>query len=69
MSDESRQSTLREHFHRDHTIQELKESGAPILVIGGGITGASIAREAALRGLDVALIEQHDEARAEKSAA
>ncbi len=31
-----------------------------LLVIGGGITGAGIAREAALRGLRVALVERND---------
>jgi glycerol-3-phosphate dehydrogenase len=31
-----------------------------LLVIGGGITGAGIARDAALRGIKVALIERHD---------
>ncbi len=31
-----------------------------MLVIGGGITGAGIAREAALRGLSVALVEKDD---------
>lgn len=31
-----------------------------VLVVGGGITGAGIAREAARRGLRTALIEQHD---------
>lgn len=31
-----------------------------ILIIGGGITGAGIAREAARRGLAVLLIEQKD---------
>ena len=31
-----------------------------LLIIGGGITGACIARDAALRGLDVALIEKND---------
>ncbi|MCL4864902.1 MAG: FAD-dependent oxidoreductase, partial [Gemmatimonadales bacterium] len=31
-----------------------------LLVIGGGITGAGIARDAALRGLSVALVERHD---------
>lgn len=36
--------------------------GAPIdvLVIGGGITGAGIALDAATRGLSVALVEKHD---------
>jgi len=31
-----------------------------LLVIGGGITGAGVARDAALRGLRVALVEAHD---------
>ena len=31
-----------------------------LLVIGGGIIGAGIARDAALRGLSVALVEQND---------
>ncbi len=31
-----------------------------MLIIGGGITGAGIAREAARRGLEVLLIEQKD---------
>src|SRR5512142_664150 len=31
-----------------------------VLVVGGGITGCGIAREAALRGLRVALVEQDD---------
>ena len=35
-----------------------------LLVIGGGITGAAIARDASLRGLSVALIERNDFAHA-----
>lgn len=31
-----------------------------ILVIGGGIVGAGVARDAAMRGLSVLLVEQHD---------
>ena len=31
-----------------------------VVVIGGGIVGAGIARDAALRGLSVALVEQND---------
>jgi len=31
-----------------------------LVVVGGGITGVSIARDAALRGLSVALLEAHD---------
>ena len=35
-------------------------SVADTLVIGGGITGASVARDAALRGLSVVLVERDD---------
>ena len=31
-----------------------------LLIVGGGITGACIARDASMRGLTVALVEQHD---------
>jgi len=31
-----------------------------LLVIGGGITGAGVARDAAMRGLQVALVEKDD---------
>ena len=31
-----------------------------VLVIGGGVTGAGIARDAQMRGLSVALVEQND---------
>jgi glycerol-3-phosphate dehydrogenase len=38
----------------------LRESLLDLLVIGGGIVGAGIVRDAAIRGLRVGLIEQHD---------
>lgn len=46
---------------RSAELQELGD-GAPldVLVIGGGITGAGIALDAATRGLSVALVEKHD---------
>ncbi|HMI47703.1 MAG TPA: FAD-dependent oxidoreductase, partial [Gemmatimonadaceae bacterium] len=31
-----------------------------LLVIGGGITGCGVARDAAMRGLSVALVERDD---------
>ena len=31
-----------------------------VLVIGGGVVGAGVARDAAMRGLRVGLVEQHD---------
>src|SRR5437773_9836791 len=39
---------------------ELASRTFDALVIGGGITGAGIARDAALRGLKVALVEKDD---------
>ncbi|MBT7067086.1 MAG: FAD-dependent oxidoreductase, partial [Verrucomicrobia bacterium] len=41
-------------------IQHLADTRFDILVVGGGIYGAAIAREAATRGLRVALVEQND---------
>lgn len=41
-------------------INALLESPLDVLVIGGGIVGAGIARDAAMRGLRVGLSEQHD---------
>ncbi|MDB4915202.1 MAG: glycerol-3-phosphate dehydrogenase [Gemmatimonadetes bacterium] len=45
---------------RDESITRLSTSAFDLLVIGGGINGAGIARDAALRGLRVALVEQAD---------
>src|SRR6516164_2933135 len=42
----------------------LANESFDVLVIGGGITGACVARDAALRGLKVALVERHDFAHA-----
>ncbi|HEX2196318.1 MAG TPA: glycerol-3-phosphate dehydrogenase/oxidase [Actinomycetota bacterium] len=47
---------------RDAALQRLSERTAPfdLLVVGGGITGAGIALDAAARGLSVALVERAD---------
>ena len=45
-------------------LDRLSSETFDLLVIGGGITGACIARDAALRGLSVALIEKNDFAHA-----
>lgn len=45
---------------RQRTFAALDAERFDIAVIGGGITGAGIARDAALRGLKVALIEAQD---------
>jgi glycerol-3-phosphate dehydrogenase len=42
------------------SLGDLGAGGFDLLVIGGGITGAGIAREAALRGLSTALVEAGD---------
>lgn len=45
---------------RDGLFRALDGAAFDVAVIGGGITGAGIARDAALRGLSVALIEAED---------
>ncbi len=45
---------------RQNTLAALRVAPFDVLVIGGGIVGAGIARDAAMRGLKVALIEQGD---------
>lgn len=45
---------------RQNTIQSLATAPLDLLIIGGGIVGSGVARDAAMRGLKVGLIEQHD---------
>ena len=45
---------------RAKNLGVLAEQHFDVIVIGGGITGAGVARDAALRGLSVALIERRD---------
>ena len=45
---------------REQTIARLVEQPLDVLVIGGGIVGAGVARDAAMRGLRTGLVEQHD---------
>src|SRR5213080_2477774 len=46
---------------REQDLAELRD-GAPldVLVVGGGVTGAGVALDAATRGLRVALVERRD---------
>ncbi len=45
---------------RAHRLQALAAERFDVVVIGGGITGAGVARDAARRGLRVALVEAED---------
>jgi glycerol-3-phosphate dehydrogenase len=45
---------------RTSDLAAIERGRLDLLVIGGGITGAGIARDAALRGLSVALVERRD---------
>ncbi len=45
---------------RDVTLRELGNTVFDLVVVGGGITGAGILREASLRGLKVAVLEGED---------
>ncbi len=45
---------------RPEILARLGGKTFDLLVIGGGITGAGVARDAVLRGLDVALVERRD---------
>jgi glycerol-3-phosphate dehydrogenase len=42
------------------TLEQLSSQPADLLVIGGGINGAGIARDAAMRGLRTVMVEQND---------
>lgn len=45
---------------RSENLKQLKTEKFDLIIIGGGITGAGVARDAALRGLKVALVEGRD---------
>ncbi len=45
---------------RTRTLEGLTRDPLDVLIIGGGIVGSGIARDAAMRGLKTGLIEQHD---------
>jgi glycerol-3-phosphate dehydrogenase len=45
---------------RDAAFEALERGPFDVLIVGGGIVGTGIARDLALRGFKVALVEQHD---------
>ncbi len=48
------------YITRIQNLKKLSSDKYDLLIIGGGITGAGVARDASMRGLKVALIEAHD---------
>ena len=47
-------------FDRDTMLERLRDEPFDVLVVGGGITGAGVALDAATRGLRTALVERDD---------
>ncbi len=47
-------------IERQENINKMSTTEYDLLIIGGGIVGAGVAREAALRGMSVALVEMQD---------
>ncbi|MHA1475564.1 MAG: glycerol-3-phosphate dehydrogenase/oxidase, partial [Promethearchaeota archaeon] len=47
-------------LNRNKDIKRLEEEEFELVIIGGGVTGAGIAREAALRGIKTAIIDKND---------
>jgi len=45
---------------RQRALQALTRETLDLLVVGGGIVGSGVARDAAMRGLRIGLVEQHD---------
>jgi glycerol-3-phosphate dehydrogenase len=45
---------------RDGAVERMKSETLDVLVVGGGIVGSGVARDAAMRGLRTALIDRHD---------
>lgn len=45
---------------REQALESMSNEDYDLLIIGGGITGSGIARDATLRGLKVALVEKED---------
>ena len=47
-------------LNRSSTLTAIARQTYDVLIIGGGIVGSGIARDAAMRGLRIALVDQHD---------
>lgn len=53
-------SSLLSSINRPHIIAKLQNEVYDLVIIGGGITGAGIALDAASRGMKVALVDKND---------
>lgn len=47
-------------YAREHAWERLDDGAVDVLVVGGGVTGAGVALDAATRGLSTALVEARD---------
>jgi glycerol-3-phosphate dehydrogenase len=54
------QAWLVHGFRREDSLRRLADERFDVLVIGGGVTGAGVALDAASRGLKTALVEKED---------
>ena len=52
--------TVLDPTRRAHDLDRMRSEHFDLVVIGGGVTGAGVALDAATRGLTVALVEQRD---------
>lgn len=57
MADPTRRTA---RWDRDEAVDRLAAEAFDVVVVGGGVTGAGVARDAALRGLRTALLEAAD---------
>lgn len=48
------------NLNRENIIEKLQQKEFDVLIIGGGITGAGLALDATMRGMDAALVEMQD---------
>lgn len=48
------------HKTRENNLSQLEKNHYDLVIVGGGITGAGVARDAASRGMKVALVEASD---------
>ena len=56
----SNESLVQPTGQRRAALRALEEKPLDVLIIGGGIVGSGVARDAAMRGLRVGLVEQYD---------